>query len=84
MPYEQALEEGLVIEFNPLNEYIDNIIQAVDMEAIREKGLRIALDPMYGVSQTSLKTILSIARCEVETIHERHDTLFGGKLPRCV
>lgn len=81
MPYEQALEEGLVIEFNPLNEYIDNIIQAVDMEAIREKGLRIALDPMYGVSQTSLKTILSIARCEVETIHERHDTLFGGKLP---
>lgn len=21
------------------------------------------------------------ARCEVETIHERHDTLFGGKLP---
>ena len=51
------------------------------MQAIRERGLRIALDPMYGVSQTSLKTILSIARCEVETIHERHDTLFGGKLP---
>ena len=24
---------------------------------------------------------MSIARCEVETIHERHDTLFGGKLP---
>ncbi|SCJ05010.1 Phosphomannomutase/phosphoglucomutase [uncultured Clostridium sp.] len=36
---------------------------------------------MYGVSQTSLKTILSIARCDVEVIHERHDTLFGGKLP---
>ncbi|WP_366945387.1 hypothetical protein [uncultured Duncaniella sp.] len=36
---------------------------------------------MYGVSETSLKTILMTARCEVETIHERHDTLFGGKLP---
>ena len=36
---------------------------------------------MYGVSQTSLKTILSIARCDIEVIHERHDTLFGGKLP---
>ncbi|MCR1841818.1 phosphoglucomutase/phosphomannomutase family protein [Murimonas intestini] len=81
MPYERAVAEKLVIEFNPLNEYIDNIIQAVNMDVIREKGLRIALDPMYGVSQTSLKTILSIARCEVETIHERHDTLFGGKLP---
>lgn len=81
IPYEQARAEGLVVEFNPLNDYIDNIISRIDMKAIRDKGLRIALDPMYGVSQTSLKTILSIARCEVETIHERHDTLFGGKLP---
>lgn len=81
IPYEQAKAEGLIVEFNPLNDYIDNIISRIDMNAIRERGLRIALDPMYGVSQTSLKTILSIARCEVETIHERHDTLFGGKLP---
>lgn len=81
IPYEKAKAEGLVIEFNPLNDYIDNIISRIDMGAIRDRGLRIALDPMYGVSQTSLKTILSIARCEVETIHERHDTLFGGKLP---
>jgi phosphomannomutase len=51
------------------------------MEAIRNAGLRVCLDPMYGVSQTSLQTILSTARCYMETIHERHDTLFGGKLP---
>ena len=81
VPYETAKAEGMVTEFNPLNEYIDNIIKEINMDAIRGKQLRIALDPMYGVSQTSLKTILSIARCEVETIHERHDTLFGGKLP---
>lgn len=81
IPYEKAREEGAVVEFNPLNEYIDNIIKEVNVDAIRDSQLRIALDPMYGVSQTSLKTILSIARCEVETIHERHDTLFGGKLP---
>ena len=36
---------------------------------------------MYGVSQTSLQTILLTARCEVEVIHDRHDTLFGGRLP---
>ena len=81
VPYEEAKAEGLTVEFNPLNEYIDSIIAGINMEAIRNRSLRVALDPMYGVSQTSLKTILSIARCEVETIHERHDTLFGGKLP---
>lgn len=81
MDYDKALEEGLVVEFNPFNEYIDNIIKAINIDAIKDKGLRIALDPMYGVSQTSLKTILSIARCELDVINERHDTLFGGKLP---
>lgn len=81
MEYELALSKGLIIEMNPLNEYLDNIISSVDMEAIRSCGLKVALDPMYGVSETSLKTILLTARCEVSTIHERHDTLFGGKLP---
>lgn len=81
MDYEEAKAAGLIEEIYPLNEYLDNIIEAVDMKAIRDARLRIALDPMYGVSETSLKTILLTARCEVETIHERHDTLFGGKLP---
>ena len=81
LEYEEALEKGLIREIYPLNEYLDNIIDTVDMEAIRSRRLKIALDPMYGVSETSLKTILLTARCEVETIHDRHDTLFGGKLP---
>jgi alpha-D-glucose phosphate-specific phosphoglucomutase len=79
--YEKAIDEQLIYEINPMNEYIDNIIEAVDMQAIRNRGLRIALDPMYGVSETSLRTILLTARCDVSIIHDRHDTLFGGKLP---
>ena len=81
MDYEKALEAGLVVEFNPLNEYLDNIIEQINMEKIREAGLHIALDPMYGVSLTSLKVILHTARCDVDLINERHDTLFGGRLP---
>ncbi|MHB8131341.1 MAG: phosphoglucomutase/phosphomannomutase family protein [Mobilitalea sp.] len=81
MDYDKAVLQELIYEINPLNEYIDNIINEVNMQAIRKCNLRIALDPMYGVSETSLKTILLTARCEVAIIHDRHDTLFGGKLP---
>ena len=77
----EALAQGLVEYIDPMNEYIDNIMEAVDMKAIREAGLHIALDPMYGVSQTALQTILLTARCGVEVIHERRDALFGGRLP---
>ncbi len=81
MEYEKALSLGLIEEIYPLNEYLDNIISAVNMDAIRKKGLRVVLDPLYGVSETSLATILHTARCELTVIHDRHDTLFGGKLP---
>ena len=81
MDYQIGVENGMIIDIRPRNEYLDSIINAVDMQVIRERGLKVVLDPMYGVSETSLKTILLTARCEVETIHERHDTLFGGKLP---
>ncbi len=81
MEYEDAKAAGLIIEFYPINEYIDNILERVNVEAIKEASLRVALDPMYGVSETAIKTILLTARCEMETIHGRHDTLFGGKLP---
>lgn len=81
MDYAEAVKAGLIEEIYPLNEYLDNIIDAVDMGAIRRARLKIAIDPMYGVSETSLKTILLTARCDVQMINERHDTLFGGKLP---
>ena len=79
--YDDALAEGLIREENPANDYIDSILSLVDTDAIKNAHLRVALDPMYGVSQTSLRTILATCRCDLEVIHDRHDTLFGGKLP---
>ena len=81
MDYDEAVKEGLIEEIYLLNEYLDNIIANIDMDAIRNAGLRVALDPMYGVSEIPLKTLLLTSRCDVETIHDNHDTLFGGKLP---
>ncbi len=81
MDYEEGKKAGLIHEIYPLNDYIDAVLDSVDVAAIRKAGLKVALDPMYGVSETSLKTILITMRCDVEMIHDRHDTLFGGKLP---
>lgn len=81
MDYDEAVSEGYITSIHPLNEYLDSIISTIDMEAIRRCNLRIAIDPMYGVSETSLSMILHTARCQLKVIHDRHDTLFGGKLP---
>ncbi len=81
IPFEEGVRCGLIEIINPMNSYVDAIIRAVNMDAIRSRGLKVALDPMYGVSKTALQTILITARCDVDVIHERRDALFGGRLP---
>ena len=81
IPYGEALKAGIIREGYPFNEYIDSILSLVDVERIKESRLRIAIDPMYGVSNNSLRTILLTCRCDVDVIHEQHDTLFGGRMP---
>lgn len=79
--FDEAIEKGLVIITDPSNEYIDTILAMIDSDAVRKRNLRVLLDPMYGVSKTSLQTILYTLRCDLDVINDRHDTLFGGRLP---
>ena len=81
VPYGDGLRRGQIEIIDPMNPYIDSIIRSVNMDAIRSRGLRVVLDPMFGVSKTALQTILITARCDVDVIHERRDALFGGRLP---
>jgi len=81
LDFEKAKEMGLVKIADLYNSYIDSIISMINMDAIRKCNMRVLLDPMFGVSKTALQTILMTARCDVDTINERHDTLFGGRLP---
>ncbi len=81
IPFEKAVEQGIIELGDLSNQFIDSIISMIDMEAIKKRNLKVLLDPMFGVSRTSLQTILMTARCDVDIINDRHDTLFGGRLP---
>ena len=79
--FDQGIKSGSIQIVDPFNDYIDTIINMIDMEAIKKSKMKIILDPMFGVAKTCLQTILITARCELEIINDRHDTLFGGRLP---
>jgi phosphomannomutase/CTP:molybdopterin cytidylyltransferase MocA len=76
-----ALEAGIVRRKDFTNAYVDAVEALIDMESIRNAGLRVIVDPMYGVGQLTLGTVLTEARCRVTFIHERHNPLFGGRSP---
>lgn len=81
LPFEKGLQNNTIKLVDPMNEYIDAILAVINSAAIRSRGLHVVMDPMHGVSKTALQTVLLTARCDVEVIHERRDTLFGGRLP---
>ncbi len=72
---------ALVTRQESINWYLDAIVDQLDMDTIRHAHLRVVLDPMFGVAQTSLQTVLVTARCQVDVINARHDPLFGGRMP---
>lgn len=81
IPLDVALESGIVERRDFVNQYVDRVESFIDLEAIRKAGLRVVVDPMYGVGHLTLGIILNEARCRVTFIHERHNPLFGGHSP---
>ena len=78
---EVARAAHVVRETDYTNQYVDAVESLIDMAAIRQAGLRIAIDPMYGVGQVTLGMILTEARCRLTMIHTHRNPLFGGRSP---
>lgn len=76
-----ARRSGILCDVDYTNVYVDAVEALIDLQVIREAGLRVVLDAMHGVGQVTLGIILTEARCRVDTIHARHDPLFGGRNP---
>lgn len=82
LPFEEAVKQGLIVyQKNPFNKFIDDIIDLLDMEALRERGLRVLFDSMHGSGAYPLLVIFYTARCTIDTINFNKDAYFGGLMP---
>lgn len=82
MPFEEACRCGLVqYRKNPFNDFMDDILDVLNVDAIRAHGARVLFDPMFGSGTYPLLVILCTARCTVDMIHNHRDAHFGGNLP---
>ena len=68
-------------ELNPFAAYIEHISTIIDLAVIRQAGLKVVVDPMYGAGIGYLEHLLGEAGTLVEVFHNTRDPLFGGTLP---
>jgi len=63
IPLDVALAAGIVERRDFTNQYVDRVESFIDLDAIRRAGLKVVVDPMYGVGHLTLGIILNEARC---------------------
>lgn len=68
--FDQAVNDKLIDIINPMNEFVDSIINFIDIEAIKKANLRVLIDPMFGVAKNALQTVLINGRCDVDVIND--------------
>ncbi|MDC5838396.1 phosphoglucomutase/phosphomannomutase family protein [Vibrio europaeus] len=79
--FDQAVEDKLIDVINPMNEFVDSIINFIDIESIKKANLRVLIDPMFGVAKNALQTVLINGRCDVDVINDGKNPDFGGLMP---
>jgi len=81
-PFQQRVKVGLIREMNLLDGYLQSIRENIDLGVIRNSGLKVAHDPMYGAGSGILKQLLGEEF--VQEIHGERNPLFGGIAPEPV
>src|SRR5207245_2855692 len=78
MPLEEATAKGLVQKFDPRADYLRHLGQLVEIERLRQAGLRVVVDPMHGAGAGYLRELLSGGRTEVIEIRSERNPAFAG------
>ncbi|GJL55547.1 MAG: phosphoglucomutase [Nitrospirales bacterium] len=81
LPWERAKADGLVRSLDAKPEYLTSLEAHVDCEKIRERRLRIIMDPLYGTTREYLDAFLRQAGCKLAMLHHWRDPYFGGLRP---
>ena len=79
--YQEALKSGKVEVIDPRPEYEVQLEKVVDFKLIGSGNLKVCYDPMCGCGIGWVGQLLKKAGCEVHSINECRDPLFGGSLP---
>ena len=76
MDLAQAEKKGLLVKFDPAPEYTAQINKLVDLDPIKEAGLRVLIDPMWGNGAGWFPSLLSGGKTEILEIHNKRNPIF--------
>ncbi len=81
LPLAEGLAQGAIEYLDLAPAYLKRIAEFVDLENIRQAGLRIAVDSMYGAGAGYFRRLLAGGSTQIAESHSRRNVLFPGMRP---
>lgn len=78
LPIAEAEEKSLVRRWDPKPAYVAHISELVDLDALRNAGFKILVEPMWGNAAGWYVDLLSGGTNTIEQIHAGRNPLFPG------
>jgi phosphomannomutase len=76
LPLQEAKEKGLVIEFDASDDYIVHLKDLIDLQPIKDAGLTILVDAMWGNGAGWFTRLLAGGKTQVIEIHNTRNPSF--------
>lgn len=76
LPMVEGISQGKIRYFNPNPAYLDQINRLVDLQFIKDAGLKILIEPMWGNGIGWFPHLLNGGKTKVEEIHNVRNPIF--------
>lgn len=73
---EQLIADGSVVIFDPAPDYIAQLERLIDLQPIKDAGLNIMVDPMWGNGAGWFTHLLSGGKTQIHEIHAERNPIF--------
>ena len=76
VPFQKALDQGDVVLFDPAPPYIEHINKLIDLQPIRDAGLHVMVDAMWGNGAGWFSRLLGGGKTLISEIHNERNPIF--------
>lgn len=76
IPLDQALAQGQIELFDPKPAYLSHLADLIDVQPIKDAGLKIVVDAMWGNGAGWLSEILGGGKSEVVEVHAERNPIY--------
>ncbi len=77
----EAATAGITEQFDPKPDYLKLVKDLIDFDKIKQANIKTFFDPLYASGKDYFDTLLREAGCNVTSIKNWRDPLYGGGMP---